>query len=335
VLLASIPAAAVLGLLGVEQLYVVGMLVGTLSLFSIVASSSFLPAVVKHAHLVEANGRLQAGYSAAQTVGPGLAGALVQFFTAPVAILADVASFLCSATLLAVNRTHEPAPPARAGKTSVLGEAREGLRAVWTDRALRALVGAMTTFNLFGSLMGAVYLLYVTRTLAINPVELGMITAAGGAGGIAGSVLAARTARRVGLGPALVASLFVSAVAVAFIPAADVLPRGVAPFLAGREALFGVAVGLFAVNLASLLQAITPAHLLGRMTATRTVTSGGAVTLGALAGGALGDAFGLATTLWVGAAGVLLSIPWLFLSPVYRLRAAPNGAERRPEPSAS
>ncbi|WCN07320.1 hypothetical protein [Streptomyces sp. M92] len=59
---------------------------------------------------------------------------------------------------------------------------------------------------------------------------------------------------------------------------------------------------------ASLQQALTPDRLLGRMSATARFVASGGVPLGGLLGGAFGLAFGASATLWIGAAGMTLSV---------------------------
>ena len=94
VLLASIPLAALLHVLDIEQLYVVAALVGVLTVFFDVADQAFLPSVVPRESLVVANSTLGASDSVAEIGGPALAGGLVQWLSAPVAILFDAVSFL-------------------------------------------------------------------------------------------------------------------------------------------------------------------------------------------------------------------------------------------------
>src|SRR5262249_55865168 len=78
-----IPIAAALGLLSMGLLYVVAFLAGTLTVFFDVSYLSYIPALVGHDDLVEANGKLQASSSIAQVTGPGLGGLLVALLTAP------------------------------------------------------------------------------------------------------------------------------------------------------------------------------------------------------------------------------------------------------------
>src|SRR5207249_2534720 len=95
-LLGSIPVAAVLNTLRIEQLYLVGILSGALTVFFDVADQSYIPVLVNREHLVEGNSKLEVSRSVAQITGPGVAGALVQLVTAPLAVAVDAASFVAS-----------------------------------------------------------------------------------------------------------------------------------------------------------------------------------------------------------------------------------------------
>lgn len=110
--LVSIPVAAALGDLSLVQLYVVALLHGVGTVFFDVAYRSYLPGLVGKDHLGEANTKLQVSQSAARASGPTLAGFLIQVLSAPVAFLADAASFLVSVASLLVIDHPEPSPRA-------------------------------------------------------------------------------------------------------------------------------------------------------------------------------------------------------------------------------
>lgn len=113
-LLGLIPMTAVLGQLHIEYLYCVAFSVGSLNVFFNTAYLAFLPTLVQRQQLVEGNSKLQVSLSSAQLLGPGLAGALIQWFTAPLVIVLDALSFLLSARLFGLIRTPEPkADPAK------------------------------------------------------------------------------------------------------------------------------------------------------------------------------------------------------------------------------
>src|SRR5262249_23335746 len=112
VLLLSVPGAYLLGLLRIEQLYVVAALVGVLSVFFDVAYQAFLPSLVQREQIFEGNSKLGMSGSVAEIAGPPLGGTLVQLVGGPVTILLDALSFVFSARSLLRIRAPEPAPAA-------------------------------------------------------------------------------------------------------------------------------------------------------------------------------------------------------------------------------
>ncbi len=76
----------------------------------------------------------------------------------------------------------------------------------------------------------------------------------------------------------------------------------------------------------SLRQALTPARLQGRVNATMYVLTWGAVPLGGLLGGALGQVLGLRPTIFLTATCHLAAVFLVLLSPVCALRAMPDTA---------
>ncbi len=67
---------------------------------------AFLPGLIKREHLLEGNSKFVVSESTSQLLGPGLAGTLAQWFTAPIAIALDTVSFLFSALLLILIRQY-------------------------------------------------------------------------------------------------------------------------------------------------------------------------------------------------------------------------------------
>src|SRR5436305_2656742 len=109
-ILASVPLAAVAGVLRMEQLYAVAALAGILTVFFDVAYQSYLPTLVLREQILEGNSKLALSASIAEIAGPGVTGVLVQTITAPIAILFDAVSFLFSALMVLLIR--KPEPPA-------------------------------------------------------------------------------------------------------------------------------------------------------------------------------------------------------------------------------
>lgn len=322
-LLATIPLAAALDLLRMEQLYAVAFLAGILTVLFDVAYQSYLPSLVRREELVEGNSRLAASAAAAEVGAFGIAGWLVQIFTAPVAILIDAVSFVVSAVAVVFIRAREPAPAPAAQRQRMHLEIGEGLRAVLRNPVLRAIAGCIVLLECAFRIVGAVILLYATRELGLAPGVQGMIFAVGGATSLIGAMLAGRAADRLGAGPALVLGVLLTGAGTVFIPLAHGAGALAVALLVVNQLVTDPAYTVFSITAVSLRQAITPDRLLGRVNGSIRVAGLGAAVLGSLAGGLLGERIGLRATLVTGTSVMLLAALWLVLSPVRSLRDVP------------
>lgn len=323
-LLLIVPLLAWRGMLRMEHLYLVGFLVGLLTVFFEVASQAYLPSLVAREHLVDANGKLQTTRSAAQVAGPGLAGVLVQIASAPVAILLDAGSFLLSALCLSRIRATESAPAPPEAGSSLWREIGEGLRVVIASPILRAFAGKAAFGNLGFQIVLTVFVLYGSRSLGLGAAQIGLIFAAGSVGNLCGALLAERAAARLGVGPAIVGGSLLAAIGLLAAPLAQGSPAVVVALLTGGLFVDGLGSVLADVHMLSVQQAMTPDRLQGRVNATTRFLTWGILPLGGLIGGTLGTAIGLRETIAVGVALYLVSIVWLLVSPVWRLREAPT-----------
>ncbi len=321
--LATIPLAAALQLLRIEQLYVVAFLVSILTLFFDVAYRSYLPSLVRREDLIEGNSKLSASAAVSEVSGFGVAGWLVQIFTAPIAILIDAISFVFSAVFVGLIRTAEPAVPTT-DRQSMRHEIAEGLREVLRNPLLRATAVCTVILDLSGGVYGTLVVLYMSRGLGFEPGILGMIWAVGGISSFLGAVAAARTTRRFGIGPAMVVGLLLMGISQLFIPLAEGATLVAALLLIAQQLTGDGAFTIYEINQVSLSQSVAPERLLGRVNASMQFIGLGATFAGSLLGGVLGETIGVRTTLVLGACGTLLAALWLVLSPVRTLKVAPT-----------
>jgi MFS family permease len=324
ILLASIPLAAIAHVLRIEQLYVVGFCTGVLALFFDVADQAFLPALVSRDHLVEGNSKLEVSRSVAQILGPGVAGALVQIVTAPIAVAVDAASFIASVLCILPIRAPEPPRARRDAPGAVVNDIKEGLAVVLGNPLLRSIAGCTGTSNLFGNAMMAILVLYMTRQLGLEPALQGVIFAASGPGALLGALFAGRLAKSIGLGKTILGSVALFGIASLLIP----LARGPVPLVVAMLIVANFVNGfsnpVYNINQVSLRQAITPDRLQGRMNASMRFIVWGTIPIGSLLGGWLGEAIGLWPTLVVAVVGQFIAPLWVLLSPVRTLREQPQ-----------
>ena len=296
-LLALIPLAALMGILHLDVLYVIAFLAGILTVVFDIAITSYIPALVAREELVEANSQLQLGTSVSRVAGPGVAGLLVQAVGAPFAVVVDALSFLASAAFLSRIVTSEPAKKARGEHGSVWREIGEGLRVVWDEPILRWMIASTMIASLGGSVLQAVFVIYVTRSLGITPAVLGLIFASGGVASVLGAGLAGTIGSRSGPGRAMALGQLAFAIGAVIIPLAALRPALAPPLLVLSQVIRNSGLTIYSINQISLRQAITPPRLLGRVNATRRTLVFGIQPIGSLLGGLLGTTFGLPVTL--------------------------------------
>lgn len=316
----SVPAAHVAGVLRIEQLYVVAFVAGSLLLVDQVSFQALLPRIVGRDHVLETVTLVRSGDSVTAVAGPTLAGVLVQLLTAPIAMVADAASFVAQAVLTSFVRVEERVA-LRAPESRVWHEVLEGLRYVFSEPALRglALGGGLHNFFSNGALV-ALYILYASTTLGLSPIEIGIAFAAGGPAALVGSIVAGRYGRARGMRWTLFDTQVLTGIARAFVPLAAFAPSPLAALVVG-EAVLGIARSIANVNQLSMRLALTPDHLQGRMTASIRFLMWAVVPFGALAGGFAAQRFGLVSTLVVAVSGTFAaSFGYLLIPPDTRAR---------------
>ncbi len=309
-LLLLVPLASMLHLLSMTMLMTVAGIAGALTVLFDVAYQSYLPFLVEPDELLDSNRRLGISASTAELLGPLLTGVLVKAVTAPVAILLDALSFLVSAASVWVIRKVEPAPqPTRSAAT--LSEAFDGLRFIWTQPVLRALLLRSVTAFLSGGFFFTLYFLNATQVVRMGTPALGMVVSLGGAGSLVGASLAGRLSARLGRGPIFFATALVIAFAQFLIPLSSQFPRFGFVYLCVQQFFGDMAWMIYIVNETTLRQLLAPPRLLGRVNSAMQLASMGMLPFGALSGGYLASRFGIAQTLWIAFAGSLLSCLWL------------------------
>lgn len=303
--LAILPVLALLDRLQFAHLLAVALAVGVLTQFFDLGYQSYLPTLVGREHLLDSNGKLEASRSLAQSAGPLLAGAAIQLLTAPVTLALDALSFLLAALCIARIRAPEADPGTRTTRPMV-AEIGEGLRYVFGQPLIRAIVGCSGTLNCCTFIQLAVFVLFVTRELGLTPAQLGIVYACGGPGALLGAICQ-------------IASCFAA-------PIAGLFPVVALPILMAGQAIFGLGLALYGINQLSLRQIVTPESLQGRMNASLRFLVTGAIPIGSLVGGLLGEQIGLMPTLVIGGIGNVFGLIWLLRSPIPSLRVPPAQA---------
>ena len=308
----SVPVVAWAGALSMGWLYAVAFMIGLVSTVAGSAGQIVLTQVVPRERLVDAHARNALASSGAEVAGPGLAGLLIKGLGPPLALLVDALLLLVSAVVLRrIRVSPEPLPPPRAGH--FWQDLRAGLRFVVQQPLLVALATVVGLWQMCHNAVLGVQILYATRSLGLSEQAIGLGFVALGLGTISASTVGGRLSDRLGPGPSMALGFALCGLAWLLPALASGLVAG-APVFSAMLMLAGAGSVLLYINFLAMRQAVTPAPLQGRMTATMRWLILLPAGPGALAGGWLGEQVSLRATLStagvVALASALLCMAW-------------------------
>jgi MFS family permease len=313
---------AVLGLLALAawqgRLHFGGLLLaaacsGVLTVAFEIARSAWTAQRVPAEDLPRRNAQLSVAGSVSEALAFALGGWIYQALGAVLALVVDALSYAGSALCLRGVREapgHRDAPPAT-GWRARYDEAQAGLRVVAAVPALRVLAVAEGLGASASALFGTSVMIYVSRDLGLPTGPLGMVFALGALGSIVGAALAPGLGQRFGPARTMTLGLALLAVGLACAPLATGAGYGALALLAAQQIVGDAGHSLQDVHDRTLRQTLVPADRLARADAGLRTVGQAAVLAGALAGGAIGTAWGARPVLWLAAVLVLLSTLWV------------------------
>jgi MFS family permease len=313
----GIGALALTGLLTVPVLAGLVALVGAASMFYHAAHQSYLPRLVPTRLLPVANARIEQTMTAAEAIGPLVAGALVRFLSAPVAILFNAVSKAASAVLLATIRVEEPTPE-RHPDRHVWRELKEGASWVYRHRTLAPDAVSMHLWFFFNSAVMTVFVFHATEELGLDALTVGLVLSCAGVSGVIGAGLAPRAAERFDLGAVCVVAEWLNPLAFLFVLLAPPGPTGAALLVVG-QLVYGLGAGLKGPLELSYRNAVTPDRLRARMNGTIRSFNWGSIAVSAPLAGLAATMFGNRPVIAVGIAGLVAAALLLTLSPFRRV----------------
>ena len=319
---ASVPIAAVMGVLTVWWIYAVTFAASTLSIFFETAQFGAVPSLVDRSDLVAASGRIQASFAAASVLGTVAAGVLLGFVSVETVLYFDAASFLVSAMTLSLIRRSFNVAIARRRMTSIRHDIAEGLRYVLSHPVLRNISLMMAMINLVSTAVFAELVLFAKQELGAADNQIGFIFAAGGVGVFLCSLAAGPLRRRWSFGNVALGALMLSGILTVALAYTRSLWLGIV--------FWGLSAGLgtlFNINTGSLRQAIVPNHMLGRVMSIAMVLAWSANPIGAIAGGIVIERTGNVRLVYAAIGVAIFVIAFLF-----RIASPLGRAERYLEP---
>ncbi len=299
-LMASIPLAAFVGLgVSIVQVLIITAVVGCLTVLFDAASQAALPELVGEDEIVTANSRLGFTEGLAAVCGPALAGLLIATISSRGAIAVDAVTFLISAA--AIGAITMPRQRIERAHESLRASMRTGLATVRRTPHIFHLTLVLGAANFSAGMAVSTHIIFFEKTLDLEGWQAGVIYAMNGLGGIAGSLVISRVVGRLGMGRTVL--LGIAAVTTGVFLTALTTAKTWSALATAGSVLVGFGVAVAVISSASLRQHVVAGPLLGRVAATFRLVVDGAVAIGALVGGVIGEFIGIRQALVI-AAGV-------------------------------
>ncbi|MCI0712684.1 MAG: MFS transporter [Chloroflexi bacterium] len=298
------------GGMSLSILFLVAFILGVAETLADTAGSSILPAIVGTGGLERANARLVGVTTVTnEFIGPPLGGALIAASVA-LAFATSSTLYLFAAIAIFLIRGTYKVQPLPTGKPRILNEIAAGLRYVWNDRLLRALVIIVGVMNLGWSAWLSIMVLYVVEPGpgGLSEFGYGLMLTSIGMGGLAGSVVAVPFVSRFGRRWAIAADILGTFTMLA-VPAiiASAWAIGAAAIIGG------IGGAMWSIVVSSIRQQVVPDSMLGKTGGVFRLFGYGALPLGSAFAGIIAEGFGIPAVFALCAALTLL-----LLIPFYR-----------------
>ena len=265
------------------------LIIGTAEVFRDNAAQTMLPAIVPHAGLERANGRLWSVELVGNALlGPAIGAFLIGWILWLPFALNAVAFSLAVLLMIGLKGHFKPHRHEAPDWRRELGQGLAFLRDAPLLRLLAITTGA---WNLLHQMVVIALVLHVQENLGLEAWGYGLILAAGAVGGIAGGFVADRVVKRMGPGAAAQWMTLASAVAFAAIPLA---PNGFV--LALVLAAFEFTGLIWNTVSVSYRQRAIPDALLGRVNSVYRLLAWGMMPIGLMLSGVLVNAASVVMT---------------------------------------
>lgn len=330
VTVALIPTLYLLDLLAFWHLLVLAFLGAILDSPGWTARSAMLPRLARKVTmpLERANSAVQLSQFGGQVIGPAVAGALIGFVGAASVLFFNAGTFAISALIIGLiiiypsrvtNTDEAPGEP----QGSVLHDAMDGLRYIFRDPFIRAMITISIGANFLFSPMFVVVLPVYVKQQFDSPAALGFLAASFGVGSVVGTLLYGIFGGRLPRYPIFALSATLLMIGMWILPISPSLTINV---IGGVIA--GLALGPINIIATVALQERVPEQMLARVF--------GALGLaqlfspiGVLLAGLGVDGIGVRTVMAVIASGItLLALAIYFHPDIRRVERQPEGVPR-------
>jgi len=294
-----------LGVIQYQHVIVLALLAGIGNALDMPARQSFYVDLVDRDEMMNAIALNSSVFNGARIIGPAIGGVVIALMGEAPAFGLNAISFLAVIGALLMMRLSPFVPPMRHG--SGWSELRQGLAYLVADRRVLGLVSMVAAFSVFGFPYVVLLPAFAGEVLGTGAAGLGALLAAQGVGALASALGLAFLGERRSKGRMLFASRALLPVSVLLLAVSRTPQVSMLALVLGGYTLINQ---LAITN--TLIQAVVPDELRGRVLSTYTWALGGFWPIGALLTGWMAERLGAPQAVLVvaGVSAVLALAGW-------------------------
>lgn len=292
-------------------LVVLGFLASVGSVGFNAALPAYLPTLVEKSRLTFYNGRLELVRSLGVTLGPALAGAIAAWFGASNAFIIGI--ILTVLTLSYVySISHSGKVDNSDTEKNPLRDIARGAKFIRGNTQLSTIMLVAFVWNCGWFVLQAAFMPLAIKTWGLSSEVIGYSLGCMGLGLLVGSFFSQKIINGLGFGLSLTFGPVLSFIASLLILVNVQYETAILPAIAFFIFGFGPVIWIITSN--TLRQVVTPAHMIGCVSAMYMTANWGARPFGALLGAAIGAYYGAAMCLYVCAALYFIQMVLVFIT---------------------
>lgn len=266
---------------------------GIANSFDMPARQSFIPLLVEKEELTNAIALSSSMFNAARMIGPAISGFLIAGFNEGICFLLNIISYVPIIIFLMWVKANKQIIKK---STSAFGHLQEGFLFAWKNKPIRALLVMVGTFSFWGASFTTLMPIFSDQVLNSGAQGLGILTAMSGLGAVFGGIFLASRRKVIGIKKLIaVSAILCSTCLLIFATSKNFLFSSLLLMIAG----FGFIMIFAGSN--TLLQAMSPDNLRGRVISLFSTMLMGMFPLGSLTMGFLAHKINVSFAVATGA----------------------------------
>lgn len=274
------------------HILILAIFLGFANSFDMTARQSFIPLLVPEKDLTNAIALNSSMFNAARMIGPAVAGFLIVGFGEGACFVINIISYIPIIIFLTSVETKKQIIKKAA---SIIDHLQEGFLFAWKNKPIITLLMMVGTFSFWGASLTTLLPIFSDKILRSGAQGLGILTACSGIGAVSGGVFLASREKVIGIKKIIAFAAFTNSISLfIFAFSENFILSCIFLVFAGFSFIL-----IFAGS-NTLLQALSPDNLRGRVISLFSTMLMGMYPIGSLVIGFIGEHIGVSEAVLIG-----------------------------------